>query len=207
MAILILVRHGASEWNLLGKWTGLTDVPLAPAGVEEAVCAGQVLKNIQIDIAYSSPLLRAKETLEEIKKQKSTDIETHIDPALNEKNYGDFTGKNKWEVKKQLGEEKFTKVRRSWDYQIPNGESLKNVYERVVPFYEKTILPGLKKGKSILISSSGNTLRALIKYLEHISDEDISRLEVATGEVYMYTLDTNGSIVSKKIFLSHTNTM
>lgn len=110
-----------------------------------------------------------------------------------------MTGKNKYEVEKQVGKEEFMRLRRSWDYPPPNGESLKMVYERVVPYYETEILPHLKEGKNILIAAHGNSLRALIKYLDHISDEDIPNLEFATGSIYIYQIDTEGKVVDKKI--------
>ena len=126
-------------------------------------------------------------------------VETIADAALNERDYGDLTGKNKWEVKEQLGEEEFLKIRRSWDYPPKNGESLKNVYERVVPFYESRILPELKNGKNVIIAAHGNSLRALVKFLENIPDEEISKLEMKLGEPYVYEIDETGKIVSKEI--------
>jgi 2,3-bisphosphoglycerate-dependent phosphoglycerate mutase len=116
-----------------------------------------------------------------------------------ERNYGDFTGMNKWEVEKQMGKEEFMKLRRGWDYPIPNGESLKDVYDRVIPYYKENILPKLKGGKNIIVSSSGNALRSLVKYLEEVSDEDISKVEIAPGEVYVYQIDEDGNVVSKEI--------
>lgn len=200
MAYLVLVRHGESEWNVKGVWTGWTDVDLSPKGHEEARQAGEALKDIHFDLAYTSTLKRAKNTLLEIEKViGQTDLTATESSALNERNYGDLTGKNKWEVKAQVGEEEFQKIRRSWDYPPPNGESLKMVYERVVPYYESEILPKLKEGNNIIIAAHGNSLRALIKYLDHISDEDIPSLELATGGIYVYQLDQNGTILSKDI--------
>lgn len=200
MVYLVLVRHGESEWNVKGVWTGWTDVDLSPKGHEEARQAGEALKDIHFDLAYTSTLKRAKNTLLEIEKViGQTDLTATESSALNERNYGDLTGKNKWEVKAQVGEEEFQKIRRSWDYPPPNGESLKMVYERVVPYYESEILPKLKEGNNIIIAAHGNSLRALIKYLDHISDEDIPSLELATGGIYVYQLDQNGTILSKDI--------
>lgn len=200
MAYLVLVRHGESEWNVKGVWTGWTDVDLSPKGHEEARQAGEALKDIHFDLAYTSTLKRAKNTLLEIEKViGQTDLTATESSALNERNYGDLTGKNKWEVKAQVGEEEFQKIRRSWDYPPPNGESLKMVYERVVPYYESEILPKLREGNNVIIAAHGNSLRALIKYLDHISDEDIPSLELATGGIYVYQLDQNGTILSKDI--------
>ena len=196
----VLVRHGESEWNVKGVWTGWTDVDLSPKGREEAKAAGEALKDIQFDLAYTSTLKREKNTFLEIQKTTGQlDIPTTENAALNERNYGDLTGKNKWEVKEQVGEEEFQKIRRSWDYPPPNGESLKMVYERVVPYYETEILPKLKDGKNIIIAAHGNSLRALIKHLDNITDEDIPNLELATGGIYIYQISPEGGITSKEI--------
>jgi len=200
MAQLVLVRHGESEWNAKGLWTGWTDVNLSENGREEARKAGDLLKDIHFDFAYTSALKRAQQTLQEIKQiTGQKEIPTVEDKALNERDYGDMTGKNKWEVKEQIGEEEFQKIRRSWDYPPLNGESLKMVYERVIPYYEKEILPKLKEGKNVIIAAHGNSLRALIKYLENISDEDIPGLEMATGGVYVYNMDNDGKVIEKQI--------
>ncbi|MCL5970291.1 MAG: 2,3-diphosphoglycerate-dependent phosphoglycerate mutase [Patescibacteria group bacterium] len=208
MAYLILVRHGESEWNAKGLWTGWTDVSLNEKGITEAKKAGEALKDIKIDLTITSKLKRAKQTLEEIRKILSLEnIPITETGALNEKNYGDYTGKNKWEVKEEVGEEEFQKIRRSWDYRLPNGESLKDVYNRVVPYYENNILPNLKSGKNILVSASSNSLRAFVKYLDNISDENISNLEIATGQIYVYRVDNEGKIISKEIRLARDNTV
>src|SRR3989344_4321138 len=200
MALLILVRHGESVWNEKGLWTGWTDIELNEKGHEEARSAGEKIKGISIDIAYVSSLVRAKQTLDEIKNELSLgNILTIENSALNERNYGIYTGKNKWEIQKQVGEEQFLKVRRGWDVPIENGESLKDVYGRVVPYYESEILPKLKNGKNILVSAHGNSLRALVKYLGNMSDEGVEKLEIPTGEVYEYEISENGEILSKQI--------
>jgi 2,3-bisphosphoglycerate-dependent phosphoglycerate mutase len=207
MSYLVLVRHGKSEWNKLGKWTGWTDVSLAEEGIQEAKNAGEQLKDIKFDLGFTSELKRAKETLNEIKNATGqSDLQTIENTALNERDYGDYTGKNKWEVKDTVGEEEFQKIRRSWDFQLPNGESLKNVYERVVPYYTAEILPSLKDDKNIIIAAHGNSLRALVKYLEKIDDADISSLEIGTGEVYVYKIDPEGKVLSKEIRSANPNT-
>lgn len=199
MATLALVRHGESVWNQKGLWTGLTDIALSEKGIEEAKKAGETLKNINFDIGFTSVLMRAKQTIEEIKKILHQDFPVIENKELNEKDYGKFTGKNKWEVKKEVGEEEFIKIRRGWDYQIPEGESLKDVYERVVPYYQNSIFTELKTGKNVLVAAHGNSLRALIKYLENIPDEQIPGLELRTGEIYIYNIDQNGKVLSKEI--------
>lgn len=200
MSKLILVRHGQSEWNALGQWTGWTDVNLNDQGRLDAKQAGKAIQDIKLDKAYTSALSRAQQTLQEIKEITGQyTLETIISAQLNERNYGDLTGKNKWKIKEEYGEEQFTKWRRSWDEPIPNGESLKDVYARVIPYYQKTILPELLTGKNIIIAAHGNSLRALVKYLEHISDEDVAKLEVGLGEIYLYTLNNSGEIMNKEL--------
>ena len=205
MAYLVLVRHGESEWNAKGLWTGWTDVNLSENGREEAKKAGEALHDIHFDYAYTSALKRAQQTLQEIQTILGTNLVPTPDKALNERSYGDFTGKNKWEVKEQVGEEEFQKIRRSWDYPPANGESLKMVYERVLPYYEAEIEPKLKEGKNVIIAAHGNSLRALIKHLENISDEEIPTLELATGGLYVYQLDDQGKVTSKEVRGSNTN--
>lgn len=200
MAYLILLRHGESEWNAKGLWTGWRDIPLSEKGKEEARAAGDKIKDLPIDLVYTSTLSRAKQTTDEVLNFVGRpDLEKFENQALNERNYGDYTGKNKWEVQKEVGEEEFQRIRRAYAHPIPNGESLRQVYDRVIPYFEEEILPKLKEGKNILISAHGNSLRALVKYLEKISDEDIPKLEIATGEVYVYEVNANGEIESKEI--------
>ncbi len=199
MAALTLVRHGESTWNAHGVWTGWKNPPLSEKGIEEARQAGEQLKGISIDIAFVSDLLRASQTLDKILAVTGQKPEIIQAEALRERNYGDYTEKNKWEVEKQLGEEEFNKLRRGWNDPVPNGETLKDVYNRAVPYYENEILPKIKAGKNVLISSHGNTLRALVKYLDGLSDSDVESLEIATGEVIIYRIDDNGKTDSKEI--------
>ncbi|OGH16101.1 MAG: hypothetical protein A3C22_00295 [Candidatus Levybacteria bacterium RIFCSPHIGHO2_02_FULL_37_10] len=207
MAYLVLVRHGESIWNAKGLWTGWADIELSEKGIEEAKKAGSLIKDIKFNICYTAKLKRAKETLREIINELNLkEIPVIENETLNERDYGDFTGKNKWEIKKEVGDEKFKLIRRGWDYPIPKGESLKDVYNRVVPYFENNIFPNIKTGKNVLISASGNSLRTLIKYLEKISDTDISNLELATGEIYIYQIDEKGNIISKEKRASRPNT-
>jgi len=200
MSYLVLVRHGLSEYNQKGLWAGWDNPPLTPEGHEQAQKTGEELKGIRFDYSYTSLLKRAQDTLTDIIQVLGQDeLPIQKDIALNERNYGDFTAKNKWEVKEQLGEEEFQKLRRSWDYPIPNGESLKQVYSRVIPYYNAEIEPKLKEGKNILVSASGNSLRALVKHLENIPDGEISSLEIGTGEAYVYEIDENGKVLNKEI--------
>mgnify|MGYP003393440951 CR=1 FL=1 len=199
MSYLALVRHGKSEWNEKGLWTGWRDIPLAPSGFEEAKKTGETLRDIHFDFAYCSSLIRAKQTLDEILKVIDQKVSVTYDKALNERDYGDYTGKNKWDIQKEVGEEEFLKIRRSWDYPPPNGESLKMVSDRVLPYFTTEILPKLKDDKNIIVSAHGNSIRTIIKLLESISDTDIANLEIGTGEAYVYQLNADGQIVSKEI--------
>ena len=200
MANLILIRHGESEWNQKGLWTGWMDIKLSEKGKEESRNAGEKLKGFSIDIAYTSPLIRAKQTLTEIKNVLGlTNLQIFENKALNERNYGIYTGKNKWQIKKEVGKTKFKQIRRGWNSPIGEGETLKDVYNRVVPYYKTEILPKLKEGKNILILAHGNSLRALVKYLENMSEGEVENLEIATGEIYIYSLNEQGTIFSKEV--------
>lgn len=199
MAHLILVRHGKSEWNKLGLWTGHTDVALTDEGITEAKEAGELISDTPIHHVFVSGLKRAQQTLEGICTVYPIGIEPIISQELNERHYGIYTGKNKWEVKDEIGEEAFQRIRRGWDVPIPEGESLKDVYNRTVPFYQSHIHPHLANRESALVVAHGNTLRALMKYIEDIDDMGIENLEVATGEVHRYEFNDNGIFVSKVI--------
>lgn len=199
MAYLVLVRHGLSDYNKRGLWTGWDNPPLIEEGFEQARKTGEQLRNIKFDFAYSSDQIRSVQTLEEIFKATNQNVSIIQNEAIRERNYGIYTRKNKWEVQKELGDEEFKKLRRAFDYPIENGESLKQVYEREIPYFQEEIEPKLKQGKNVTIASSGNALRALVKYLEEIPDDKISDLEIGTGEAYVYEIDSNGKIVSKEI--------
>ncbi|MBI2034758.1 MAG: histidine phosphatase family protein, partial [Candidatus Levybacteria bacterium] len=168
--------------------------------------AAETLADLPIDLGYTSVQKRHKNTLNIVKAYLQKEILPIIENrALNERDYGVYTKKNKWQVQKEVGDESFRKIRRGWDYPIPEGESLKRVYDRVVGYYTATIQPQLLSGKSVIISSSGNALRSLVKHLENISDEDITKLEIATGEVYVYQFDEHGNIIHKEIRNQHPN--
>ena len=200
MAKLVLVRHSKSEWNVLGKWTGWTDVDLNEEGRSDAKRTGEAIRDIKFDQAFVSKLKRAQQTLEivldEIEQKDVPTIETQ---ALNERDYGIYTGKNKWEVKEEVGEEEFQNIRRGWEHPIQKGETMKKVYERVVPFYENEVLPLLKEGKNVILAAHGNSLRALVKYLEDLSIEELMALEFGIGEAYVYDVDSKGKITNKEI--------
>lgn len=199
MSNLILVRHGKSEWNVKGLWQGQIDDPLHSEGIIEAKNMAYLIKDLRIDKVYTSKLIRAIDTEKTITKELGINPPVIENKALNEKDYGIYDGKNKWEVEKEVGEEKFQKIRRGWDYPITHGETLEDVYNRVVPYYEDQILPDLKNGENVLISAHGNSLRALIKYLNNLSVEEVQNLEFGIGEVYVFKIDNNGKAIGFEI--------
>ena len=187
MSLLIIVRHGQSAWNLENRFTGETDVDLTPLGREEAAKAGKLIKPYRIDEAFTSVLKRAIETLDIILKETATTtIPIKKSAALNERNYGDLQGLNKAETEQKYGAKQVHIWRRSYEVQPPGGESLKDTFNRTVPYYQKEIEPELKAGKNVLIVAHGNSLRALMMYLEHISPEAIADLNLATGVPRLY---------------------
>ncbi|MDO8265789.1 MAG: 2,3-bisphosphoglycerate-dependent phosphoglycerate mutase [Candidatus Saccharibacteria bacterium] len=197
---LLVVRHTESEWNALGQWTGTRDIHLSEKGFRLSGQLGVVLKtmNIPVDVAYCSQQIRTRETLEGILDgSQQFDVEIYREAAINERDYGDYTGKNKWEMKDLVGEEMWNSIRRGWDTPIPNGETLKTVYERVVPFYNDTILPLLKNGKNVLLVAHGNSIRALMKYLEDITDEKVGELEMLFGQILVYEVNDDGKMKTK----------
>ena len=200
MSYLVLVRHGQSEWNALGQWTGWTDVELTEQGREEARKAAKSLDGLTFHAAHTSNLKRAQQTLTEIMAELGqVEIEAKKTGALNERHYGELTGQNKWQVKETHGEDQFNRWRRAWDEPIPGGETLKDVHARVKPYYEETILEELKSGKNVIVAAHGNTLRALVKHLEDIAEDAVGTLEIGTGEVYVYEIDDDGKIIAKDI--------
>lgn len=199
---LIIARHAESEWNATGQWTGITDVHLSPKGFREAALLGQKLQSLDvpIDIAYCSQQIRTRETLEGVlNASQQFDVDIITDSAINERDYGEYTGKNKWQMKAILGEAAFNDLRRGWDVPVPGGETLKQVYERAVPFYIATILPQLQNGKNVMIVAHGNSIRALVKYIESLSDEAISTTEMIFGQMLIYEVDEQGLQKSKRI--------
>ncbi|KAA0210023.1 2,3-bisphosphoglycerate-dependent phosphoglycerate mutase [Ignavibacteria bacterium CHB1] len=196
MPNLVIVRHGQSKWNLENKFTGWIDIDLSEQGIAEAHNAGEKLKNFKFDLAFTSDLIRAQRTLDIILEdigQKEIPVEKNI--ALNERMYGDLQGLNKDDTRKKFGDEQVKIWRRSYDVPPPNGESLKDTADRVLPYYHEKIEPELKKGKDILISAHGNSLRALIMYLEKLTPQQILETEIPTGTPKLYKLDSELNVV------------
>tara|TARA_Y100001960_G_C14727753_1_gene855812 strand:+ start:571 stop:1284 length:714 start_codon:yes stop_codon:yes gene_type:complete len=220
MSHLILVRHGQSEWNLEKKFTGWVDIGLTPNGKLEACKAGELIKelNLNIDLFFSSYQKRAIETLNLILNTLRIKNNNVVNAwELNERHYGALTGLNKEEMKKNYGEDKILEYRRSWNVRpdplsknspyhplnigiyknipkdkIPDTESLKDTYQRVVPYFQKNIFD--KLNKNIIIAAHGNSLRALCKYLFNLDDKKISKLEIPTGNPLLIKFYNNQKI-------------
>jgi 2,3-bisphosphoglycerate-dependent phosphoglycerate mutase len=197
---LVIVRHGQSEWNEKNLFTGWENPGLTKKGADEAIHAGKLIKelNIDFDRMFTSALTRAQLTGSIIlEKIGQSDISIIKDEALNERFYGDLQGLNKDECRQKWGDNMVQMWRRSYDKGPPGGESLKETGERVLPYYLKNIFPLILKDMNILIAAHGNSLRSLIKYLEGISDEDIVKLEIPTGAPIHYSFDEDGDVISK----------
>lgn len=197
---LIITRHHESKWNKESRWTGQHDVDLTPHGLEMSKKMGEMIKEMEIQRAVSSKLKRSIRTLEEMLKTADLqNLKIERFSEINERDYGDYTGKNKWEMKEVFGEERFNCIRREWDCPVPNGETLKTVYERVVPFYLENILPEVLKGKITIVVAHTNSIRALLKYIENIPDDEIKKLEIPFGSLSIYEVDASGHLISKEI--------
>lgn len=199
MAQLVLFRHGQSTWNLENKFTGWIDVDLSPKGIEEAKAAGTKLKGYHFDYAYASALKRAQHTLTiALETAQHTPLIPIFNKALNERMYGDLQGLDKSETEKKYGPEQVKIWRRSYDVPPPNGESLKDTAARVIPYFESEIVPKLKAGKNVVIAAHGNSLRALIMYLEKMTPAQILEFEIGTGQPRLYELDKDLKLISAK---------
>ncbi len=202
---LVIVRHGQSEWNALGKWTGTTDVSITSTGIQESIDIGKKIMNIPFDFAYISQQIRTKETLDAIKKgANQPDLNYEETASINERDYGIYTGMRKNDIKKIIGDKEYDLLRRSWDGPVEGGESLKDVYERAVPFYLRIILPRLLHGQNILVVAHGNSIRSLVKYIENISDADIGNLEMIQGCALSYEVNKDGRMKHKEVILMDT---
>jgi 2,3-bisphosphoglycerate-dependent phosphoglycerate mutase len=200
--LLVLARHGQSDWNLKNLFTGWKDPGLTDLGIEEARNAGRRLKEmgVQFDIAFTSDLSRAQRTckliLEEIGQP---DLKTIANLALNERDYGDLSGLNKDDARARWGEEQVHVWRRSYDVPPPGGESLKDTVARVLPYYIREILPRVMRGERVLVAAHGNSLRALVMVLDGLTSETIPSLELATGIPLVYDLNEDTTVADKKV--------
>jgi 2,3-bisphosphoglycerate-dependent phosphoglycerate mutase len=198
--LLVLVRHGQSEWNLKNLFTGWRDVDLTPQGVAEAKEAGRKLKaqGLVFDIAFTSALKRAQNTLDLLlAEMDQTNIPVIKDQALNERDYGDLSGLNKDDARKKWGEEQVHIWRRSYDVAPPGGESLRDTLARTLPYYVQEILPCVLRGERTIIAAHGNSLRALVMVLEKLSPEGILKREISTGIPIIYRLNADATVASK----------
>lgn len=226
MALLILMRHGQSNWNLLDLFTGWVDVPLSKKGIEEAMVAGQSIAHLPVDIAFTSTLIRAHLTLFlalEQHESKKVPVIVHEEEGntgdwskiyseeavantipvyrawqLNERMYGQLQGKNKQQMREMYGEEQVHIWRRSYDVAPPEGESLKMTKERTLPYFKERVVPHLQAGKNVLLAAHGNSLRSIIMELDGLSEEEITSLEIPTGKPLFYQFN-QGAYQKKEV--------
>ncbi|GMU08883.1 2,3-bisphosphoglycerate-dependent phosphoglycerate mutase [Corallococcus caeni] len=198
MPILALVRHGQSLWNHENRFTGFVDVPLTEQGRGEARKAADALKGLKFDVAYTSALSRAQETLAILLDTLGQRPPVIRDAALNERHYGDLQGLNKADAAKEFGEKQVHIWRRSFDVPPPNGESLEMTAKRVLPFFDRAIAGDLRQGKNVLVVAHGNSNRSLVMRLDKLSGETVVGLELATGVPLVYEIGAEGQVVSKR---------
>ena len=199
--LLVLVRHGQSDWNLKNLFTGWRDVDLTEQGVAEARAAGRRLKaqGIAFDVAFTSVLKRATRTLDlMLEEMGQQNLKVFKDQALNERDYGDLVGLNKDEARKKWGDEQVHIWRRSYDVAPPGGESLRDTAARVLPYYIQEILPRVMRGEHVLVSAHGNSLRALVMVLDRHTPETITKLNLDTGVPMIYRLNADSTVAEKK---------
>lgn len=199
MPKLVLVRHGQSLWNLENRFTGWVDVPLTAEGEAEARRAGERLTDMTFDVAYTSTLVRAQETLRLLCGTAGLDLPVIRDQALNERHYGDLQGLNKADTAERYGDEQVHVWRRSFATPPPNGEALKHTAERTLPFFERAVLGDIRLGKDVLVVAHGNSNRAIVMELEQISEDEIMGVELATGIPLVYDLDRDGTVRGKRM--------
>lgn len=199
MPILVLIRHGQSLWNLENRFTGWIDVPLTNQGQDEAKAAGEKLRGLKLDVAYTSGLKRAQNTLDIALAAIPLELPIISDVALNERHYGDLSGLNKDDTRARYGDEQVHIWRRSFDVPPPNGESLKDTAARTLPFFDRAIMGDIRQGKNVLVVAHGNSNRSIVMSLEKLTPEEILSLELATGVPRVYDLNTDGTINSVRI--------
>jgi 2,3-bisphosphoglycerate-dependent phosphoglycerate mutase len=199
MPKLVLVRHGQSLWNLENRFTGWVDVPLTDLGRQEARRAGERLHGQRFDVAYTSTLIRAQETLQLLTETAGLDVPVIRDQALNERHYGDLQGLNKAETAERYGDEQVHIWRRSFATPPPNGEALKHTAERTLPFFERAILGDIKQDKDVLVVAHGNSNRSIVMELDQLGEDEVMGVELATGVPLVYDLDVDGTVRGKTI--------
>jgi 2,3-bisphosphoglycerate-dependent phosphoglycerate mutase len=200
--LLVLLRHGQSDWNLKNLFTGWKDPDLTETGVTEAKDAGRRLKarGLSFDVCFTSALTRAQHTLQlTLAELGQTGLPESRDQSLNERDYGDLSGLNKDEARKRWGEEQVHLWRRSYDIQPPGGESLKDTVARALPYYCQHILPAVLRGERVLVAAHGNSLRALVMVLDKLTPATIPSMELATGVPLVYRLNADSTVASKDV--------
>ena len=216
MGVLVLIRHGQSQWNLENRFTGWVDVPLTDRGRDEARRGAQLIRGIRFDRAFTSALARAQQTLDivlDVLGQRGIPIER--DQALNERHYGALQGLNKAETATQYGDEQVKLWRRSYDVPPPTdrtewnpegiSESLKDTAARTLPYFTEKILPPVRAGQRVLVAAHGNSLRSIIMHLDGLTKEQVLNLELATGAPIVYEIDASGAILKKTVHALETN--
>jgi 2,3-bisphosphoglycerate-dependent phosphoglycerate mutase len=196
---LILIRHGQSLWNAEDRFTGWVDVPLTEIGRQEAKKAGERLKGVPFEVAYTSNLTRAQETLRIVLETLGVTVPIIRDQALNERHYGDLQGLNKARTAEKFGADQVKIWRRSYDIPPPNGEALKNTADRTLPFFDRCILGDIALGKNVLVVAHGNSNRSIVMKLDDLSKEQVIALEIGTGIPIVYELSEGGQVQGKQI--------
>jgi 2,3-bisphosphoglycerate-dependent phosphoglycerate mutase len=199
MPRLVLVRHGQSLWNLQNRFTGWVDVPLTRTGEQEAERAGGLLRGSRFDVAYTSALVRAQETLRIILATSGIETPVIRDAALNERDYGDLAGLDKEATARRYGAEQVHIWRRSFDVPPPAGESLKDTAARTLPFFERAVLEDVRAGRDVLVVAHGNSNRSIVMRLDGLDEDEVTSLELATGVPLVYELDSTGAVLSKDV--------
>ena len=199
MPTLALVRHGQSLWNLQNRFTGWVDVPLTERGREEARTAGAALRGIGFDVAYTSALRRAQDTLAIILAETGLDVPVIRDAALNERDYGDLAGLDKAETAERYGAEQVHTWRRSFDVAPPGGESLRDTAARTLPFFDRAVMGDLRHGRDVLVVAHGNSNRSIVMQLDDLGPEEVVSVELATGVPVLYDLDDTGRVTGKRV--------
>ncbi len=199
MPRLVLVRHGQSLWNLQNRFTGWVDVPLTARGEDEARQAGVRLRGQPFDVAYTSALTRAQETLRLMLETSEIAVPVIRDAALNERDYGDLAGLDKAATADRYGAEQVHVWRRSFDIAPPGGESLKDTAARTLPFFERAILEDVRAGRNVLVVAHGNSNRSIVMRLDELDEQSVTELEIATGVPLVYDLDITGAVLTKSV--------
>jgi len=199
MPILTLIRHGQSLWNLENRFTGWVDVPLTAQGEAEAREAARKMEGMTFDVAYTSALRRAQDTLSIILQAMNPNLPVIRDQALNERHYGDLQGLNKDDLRRQYGEEQVHIWRRSYDVPPPNGEALKDTAARTLPFFQRCIMGDIRQGKDVLVVAHGNSNRSIVMDLDKLSNDEVLALNLETGVPLVYELAETGEVLGKKV--------